>query len=57
LVTGPTTGVKEVLVKEMLVNDEKLNKGSKGDSITIPISFRIRASDKLYKIVEHKVEA
>ncbi|MCK0108339.1 U32 family peptidase [Flavobacteriaceae bacterium S0825] len=57
LVTGPTTGAKEIKVKEMLVNDEKLNKGSKDDSITIPLNFRIRPSDKLYKIVEHKVEA
>ena len=57
LVTGPTTGAKEIEVKEMFVNDEKLNKGSKGDSITIPLDFRIRPYDKLYKIVEHKVEA
>ena len=57
LVTGPTTGAKEIEVKEMLVNDEKLDKGSKGDSVTIPLGFRIRPSDKLYKIVENKVEA
>ena len=57
LITGPTTGAKEVEVKEMLVNDEKKNKGSKGDSVTIPLAFRIRPSDKLYKIVENKVEA
>lgn len=57
LVTGPTTGAKEIEVKEMLVNDEKLDKGSKGDSVTIPLDFRIRPSDKLYKIVENKVEA
>jgi putative protease len=25
--------------------------------VTIPMDFRIRASDKLYKIVENKVEA
>ena len=57
LVTGPTTGAKEIEVKEMLVNDEKLDKGSKGDSVTIPLDFRIRPSDKLYKIVENKLEA
>ena len=57
LITGPTTGAKEVEVKEMLVNDEKQSKGSKGDSVTIPLAFRIRPSDKLYKIVENKVEA
>lgn len=57
LVTGPTTGAKEMEVNEMLVNDEKLLVGSKGDTITLPLDFRIRPSDKLYKIVENKVEA
>ncbi|HPF96636.1 MAG TPA: peptidase U32 family protein [Mangrovimonas sp.] len=57
LITGPTTGVKEIVLTEMLVNDEKLIKASKGDSVTIPLDFRIRPSDKLYKVVENKVEA
>ena len=57
LVTGSTTGAQELKIKEMLVNDEKLNIGTKGDSVTIPLEFRIRPSDKLYKIVENKIEA
>ncbi|MBR9757943.1 MAG: U32 family peptidase [Algicola sp.] len=57
LITGPTTGAKEVSVDTMLINGEQLEKGAKGDSVTIPIPFRIRPSDKLYKIVENKVEA
>jgi putative protease len=57
LITGPTTGAQEFQLKEMLVNDETLEKGTKGDSITIPLDFRVRPSDKLYKIVENKVEA
>lgn len=57
LITGPTTGSKEITVDTMLVNDEQLEKGGKGDSVTIPIPFRVRPSDKLYKIVENKVEA
>jgi len=56
LITGPTTGVKEFVLEEMLVNDQALQKGSKGDSITIPLDFRIRPSDKLYKIVTEKAE-
>ena len=52
LVTGPTTGVEEFELKEMMVNDEHLNVAKKGDSCTIPTSFRIRPSDKLYKIVQ-----
>ncbi len=57
LIQGPTTGAQEMEVNEMLVNDQRLEKGTKGDSITIPLKFRIRPSDKLYKIVENKVEA
>jgi len=57
LITGPTTGAQEMKVSEMLVNDEKKDKGEKGDSVTIPLEFRVRTSDKLYKIVENIVEA
>ena len=57
LITGPTTGAKELQVDEMLVNDLKQEKAIKGDSVTIPLEFRIRPSDKLYKIVENKAEA
>ena len=57
LITGPTTGAKEMEVSEMFVNDTKGEKAQKGDSVTIPLTFRIRPSDKLYKIVENKVEA
>lgn len=57
LITGPTTGAQEIQVEEMLVNDQKLQTASKGDSVTMPLEFRIRPSDKLYKIVENKVEA
>ena len=59
LITGPTTGAKEMEVKEMFVNDEKGDKAQRGDSITIPLEFRIRPSDKLYKIVvvEKEVES
>jgi len=58
LITGPTTGAKEITITEMFVNDVKGNKAQRGDSITIPLEFRIRPSDKLYKIVmvEKEVE-
>ncbi len=51
LITGPTTGAQEMEVKEMYVNDEKGTQAQRGDQITIPLEFRIRPSDKLYKIV------
>ncbi|MCM8569591.1 U32 family peptidase [Gramella jeungdoensis] len=52
LVTGPTTGVKEFDLDELMVNDERSETASKGDSCTIPLDFRLRLSDKLYKIVQ-----
>lgn len=52
LVTGPTTGAKEMVVNSMMVEDVVSESATKGDNITIPIDFRIRASDKLYKLVK-----
>lgn len=52
LITGPSTGVQEMIVEDMMVNDENLEKATKGDSLTLKLPFRIRLSDKLYKIVE-----
>lgn len=59
LITGPTTGAKELVVEEMYVNDKQGEMASRGDSVTIPLKFRIRPSDKLYKIVpeEKQVES
>jgi len=57
LITGPTTGAQEMEVKELFVNDVVGEKAQKGDSVTIKLAFRIRPSDKLYKIVSTKVEA
>jgi putative protease len=51
LITGPTTGAEEMKVNQMFVNDVDGNNATKGDSVTIPLNFRIRPSDKLYKIV------
>jgi putative protease len=52
LVTGPTTGAQEMEVGQMRVNDLDSSSASKGDLITLPLDFRIRLSDKLYKIVK-----
>lgn len=51
LITGPTTGAQEMLIEEMYVNDKQGTEAAKGDSVTLPMNFRIRPSDKLYKIV------
>ncbi|BCY27885.1 peptidase U32 family protein [Flavobacterium okayamense] len=52
LITGPTTGVQELVIEDMMVNDETSEKATKGDSLTVKLPFRIRLSDKMYKIVE-----
>jgi len=52
LITGPTTGAKEMEVTEMFVNDQKGTIAKKGDSVTLKLDFRVRQADKLYKIVK-----
>ena len=52
LVTGPSTGAQEMIIDEMFVNDVSAEKASKGDDCSLKLPFRIRMSDKLYKIVE-----
>jgi len=52
LITGPNTGAQEMQLKEMFVNDVPSQKAVKGDEVTIKLDFRIRRSDKLYKIVK-----
>lgn len=52
LVTGPTTGAKEAVVTTLMANDADAQAAQKGDRITLPLDFRIRPSDKLYKLVK-----
>lgn len=53
LIQGPTTGSQEMSVKEMMVDGIGVSeKASKADVITFKTDFRVRPSDKLYKIVQ-----
>lgn len=52
LITGPSTGAQELIIEELFANEQKVEKATKGDDCTIKLPFRIRLSDKLYKIVE-----
>jgi putative protease len=52
LITGPTTGVVESVVDELMVDDVKVDVASREDDVTFPLDHIIRSSDKLYKIVE-----
>lgn len=52
IVTGPTTGYVETTVNEIrLDSGVSVEKAVKGNTISIPITEKIRPSDKLYKIV------
>ena len=52
LVTGPTTGAQETIVNSIMVEDTPAETATKGDKITLPLDFKIRPSDKLYKLVK-----
>ncbi len=51
LITGPTTGVVEMDIEEMYVNDAPGLYAKKGDIVSIKIDKKIRPADKLYKLV------
>ncbi len=51
LVSGPTTGVIMENVQELRVNGINCMEVKKGETITMPLSSKIRPSDKLYKFM------
>lgn len=53
LIQGPTTGSQESEVVSMMVDDLPAKEAKKGDILTIPMNFKVRPSDKLYKIVKN----
>ena len=52
IITGPTTGVIEMVIKELRVDDISVEKVEKGINFSTPIDQIIRPSDKLYKVIE-----
>ncbi|WP_313270124.1 peptidase U32 family protein [Epilithonimonas vandammei] len=53
LIQGPTTGSQEMIVETMQVDEKpEAKKASKSDVITFKTDFRVRPSDRLYKIVQ-----
>ena len=52
IITGPTTGVIEMVIKELRVDDVSVEKVEKGINFSTPIDQIIRPSDKLYKVIE-----
>ena len=51
IITGPTTGVVETKVEEIRVDLKSVDKTTKGERFSMPISLHIRRSDKLYKVI------
>jgi len=52
LITGPTTGVIQMPVMEIRVNDKKVKQTRKGEYFSFRVDQVIRRSDRLYKLVD-----
>lgn len=52
LISGPTTGQQELEVSGMFVNGQPADAAAAGDRVTINLPFRVRLSDKLFRILE-----
>ena len=52
LISGPTTGNQELVLEKMFVNGYEGTLAKPGDKLTFAVPFRIRLSDKLYKILD-----
>lgn len=52
LIQGPTTGSQEMILESMRVDEKPdAEKATKSDVVTFKTDFKVRPSDKLYKIV------
>ncbi|UQD55652.1 rhodanese-related sulfurtransferase [Flavobacterium sp. K5-23] len=51
LIKGETTGEQKLVVSEMFVHEVPAEKAVSGDTCTFKLPFRIRLSDKLYKVI------
>ena len=52
IISGPTTGNQELVLDKMLVNGSEISTATIGDKVTFEVPFRVRLSDKLFKIIE-----
>jgi UPF0176 protein len=51
LISGPTTGNEELVLTKMFVNGSENTTAKRGDKLTFEVPFRVRKSDKLFKII------
>jgi putative protease len=52
IISGPSTGLTQVIVGEIRVGLIAVNEAHKGDLCSIPVAIKLRRSDKLYKLVD-----
>ena len=52
LISGPTTGNQELVLEKMIIDGAETTTAKIGDIVTFEVPFRIRLSDKIYKILE-----
>jgi U32 family peptidase len=52
LIIGPTTGVVELEIQQLMIDEDKTDKASKGDKVTFPCSKLVRPGDALYVVKE-----
>jgi putative protease len=50
-IIGPTTGVYEAVIDQMVNDDRPVDKVTKGDNPTFPVSRVVRRNDKVFRIV------
>jgi UPF0176 protein len=50
LIKGTTTGNQEMVLEDFYVNGKIADKAIAGENVTLKLPFRIRLSDRLYKI-------
>ena len=51
LISGPTTGEQELVLDKIIVDGKETKSAKIGDKVTFEVPFRIRLSDKVYKIL------
>lgn len=52
LISGPTTGNETLTISEMQVNGTPADSAAIGDKVTVALPFRVRLSDKVFKILD-----
>jgi UPF0176 protein len=52
LISGPTTGIETLQIDKMFVNGTENSVATMGDKVTMHLPFRVRLSDKIFKVLD-----